>query len=122
MGCGCCRNQCGAGGCHGGMVVAGMSWLIKILMAHRRMRGLTEAQLQELIRTAGDVESLRLIKEHLERGSFAFPHVETRAPALIQECIDRAKELQWQHAAPVLRESFLERLADPFAELVEWLS
>lgn len=101
-----------------------MSWLIKILMAHKRMRGLSETQLQELIHAANDVESLKMIKEHLESGSFRYQHLEAKAAGMIQQCIDKAKEIQWQQHSTELKKLFFDKLEDPFAwvaEKAEWL-
>lgn len=89
-----------------------MSWIIKMLIAGRRMRGLTEAQLQDLIRIADDKESLVLIKQHLEAGSFRFPHIEQKVPALIQQCIDKARELHWLENAGEIKRAFLDLAGD----------
>jgi len=76
------------------------------------MNGLDEQQLHYLIRHAEDAESLLLIKQHLEGGSFRFVHLQGKAPALIQECIDKAKELQWMEHLPEIKQAFFERLGD----------
>lgn len=99
-----------------------MNWLIKILMVHKRLRGLSEKELTDLIRTADDIEALKLIKEHLESGSFNYPHLEKKAPYLIQQCIDKAKEIHWQQQVNDVRDIFFNNLGDPFALIkkIDW--
>lgn len=99
-----------------------MEWLIKILLTHKRLKGLSEAQLQDLIRSADDVNALKLIKEHLEKGDFRFPHIQAKVPAMIDECVTKAKELIWEQHAGEIKQQFLERVGDPFAllEKVHW--
>lgn len=94
-----------------------MEWLLKILVTHKRLRGLSESQLQDLIHSANDVGALRIIKNHLEQGDFRYSHIEAKAPAMIQECIDRAKELLWEQNAGEIKQQFIERLGDPLALL-----
>lgn len=89
-----------------------MKWLIEILMAHKRLRGLDEKQLQELIRNVDDVDALGLIKKHLESGNFRYPHLEGMAPQLIQQCVTKAKEQIWLQHAGELKRAFMEHLGD----------
>lgn len=96
-----------------------MNWLLKILVAHKRMKGLSENQLLDLIKQADDVESLKIIKQHLEQGDFKYQLIERRAPELIQQCIDKAREIQWQQHAPELKQAFLSKLVDPFVEYID---
>lgn len=99
-----------------------MEWLLKILITHKRLRGLSESQLQDLIHSADDVGALRIIKEHLEQGDFRYSHIEAKAPAMIQECVQKARELLWEQHAGEIKQQFIERLGDPFAllEKVHW--
>lgn len=96
-----------------------MNWLLKILIAHKRMRGLSENQIVDLIQQSNDVESLKIIKEHLEYGDFKYALIEKKAPALIQQCIDKAREIQWQQHAPEIKQAFISKLVDPFAEYID---
>ncbi|WP_438447396.1 hypothetical protein [Gorillibacterium sp. sgz5001074] len=87
-----------------------MSWIIKMLIAHKRLRGLSEAQLLDLIRIADDKESLDLLKQHLEAGSFKFPHLDQSG--LIRQCIEKAQELHWLEHAGEIKRIFLEQAGD----------
>lgn len=87
-----------------------MSWIIKMLIAHKRLRGLSEAQLQDLIRIADDKETLALLKQHMESGSFKFPHIDNAG--LIRHCIDKAQELHWLEHAGEIKRIFLEQAGD----------
>jgi regulator of RNase E activity RraB len=98
-------------------VVAGMKWLIEMLIRTRRMRGLSEAQLRDLIESAKDPEALKLLKRHLESGNFKFSHIEKLAPELIEKCTERAKELLWKESMPVLKERFITEII----ERMDWL-
>jgi len=98
-----------------------MEWILKVLLAHNRMRGLSPAQLKDLIAHADDVDSLKIIKEHLEKGDFKYPHLEGMAPQLIAQCVEKAKEIQWQQHAPELKQAFLSKLVDPFVEYIDTL-
>lgn len=91
-----------------------MKWLIEILKAHNRMRGLTEHELQDLIRTADSPEALQMIKEHLLSKNFRFAHIEMKVPALLEQCKERAKEIIWSENAHHARDIFFERLGDFF--------
>jgi hypothetical protein len=90
-----------------------MNWMLDILVKHRRMRGLTEVQLIELIDKCEDIEGLRIIKDHLEQNNFRYPHMEAKAPDLIQRCITRAKVLLWQQQEEKTRKVFMDTV-DPF--------
>lgn len=92
-----------------------MKWLIELLMRSNRLKGLSESQLKDLIDTAKDPESLKLIKEHLERGSFKYVHIEKLAPDLIERCVNRAKEMYY--ALPEVKEKFMEEII----ERIDWL-
>lgn len=92
-----------------------MNWMIDILVTHRRLRGLTEAQLRELIELTNDLDALRAIKEHLERRDFRYPTIELSAGDMAARCVERAKDILWQRQAEKLREMFFEKIGDPFA-------
>lgn len=94
-----------------------MKWLIEMLIRSRRMKGLSEAQLRDLIEAAKDPEALRLLKQHLESGNFKYVHLEQRAPELIELCITKAKESFWSGAVPQLKEQFMKEII----EKVDWL-
>jgi uncharacterized Rmd1/YagE family protein len=89
-----------------------MHWIIELLVRTRRLRGLSESQIRDLIEIANDKESLKVLKEHLESGSFRFPHLETKAKTLIEQITAKAKELEWQEHARTLKQEFLEKIGD----------
>lgn len=92
-----------------------MNWMLDILITHRRLRGLTEAQLWELIDISDDIETLRAIKEHLEQNSFRYPHIKAQAPKMVSRCVEKAKLILWKQSEVEVRKAFLERV-DPFAK------
>ncbi len=89
-----------------------MKWLIELLLRGKRLQGLDETQLQDLIRNVDDVEALKLIKQHLEIGNFKYPHLKGMAPGLIQQCISCAKKLTWLQHAETVKRAFLENRGD----------
>ena len=91
-----------------------MNWVLDILITHKRLRGLTESQLWELIEKSDDIESLRTIKEHLERNSFKYAHIQNVAPKMIERCNERAKGLLWMQQLDTVRDLFMEKVGDPF--------
>lgn len=90
-----------------------MNWVLDILISHRRMRGLTEVQLHELIDKCDDIEGLRTIKNHLEQMDFKYPHIEAMVPDMIQRCITRGKTLMWKEQEEKVRQLFMASV-DPF--------
>jgi hypothetical protein len=90
-----------------------MNWMLDIIISHRRMRGLSEAQLLELIEKCDDIEGLRTIKDHLEQNDFRYPHLESKAPELIQRCITRGKLLMWKKEEEKLKLAFMKDV-NPF--------
>lgn len=91
-----------------------MIWVIDILVTHRRLKGLTGAQLRQLIEVSDDLEALRAIKEHLERSNFKFPHLELEAEELVGRCTERAKEILWEQEMQHLKKIFFDTVT-PFA-------
>lgn len=89
-----------------------MNWILEILIRTRRMRGLSEMQLRDLIKFVDDIDSLKAIKAHLESGSFKYKHLEARAGELIQLCKDRAKEIKWNENVEEIYKQFIESLGD----------
>lgn len=89
------------------------NWMLDILITHKRLRGLNERQLRELIESAGDIESLRIIKNHLEGGSFRYAHIQNSAGDMIERCRERAGEILWRQHEEEARRLFLERVGNP---------
>lgn len=85
-----------------------MNWMLDIIITHRRLRGLTEQQLTDLIEAARDIETLRVLKEHVESGDFRYPHLEAKVPDMLQRITERAKHLLWEEKVDELKLKFME--------------
>lgn len=88
--------------------------LMKILIKHN-LAGMNPKQLREIIDTTSDIEALRLLKEHMASKGTKW------AGELAERCVNRAKEIRWEHHAPVIKDAFIHKLVDPFVDVVEWL-
>jgi hypothetical protein len=91
-----------------------MNWVLEILITHRRLRGLTQDQLWELIEKSDDIEALRTIKEFLEQRSFRYQHIEAIVPGMIDRIVERAKLILWKQQEEILRLKFMVMVGDPF--------
>lgn len=96
-----------------------MHWIIELLMRTRRLRGLSESQLKDLIHIADDVESLKVLKEHVESGNFRFVHLENKTGELLDLIAEKAKDIQWQQHAGTIRKELHDKLGDPLAWALE---
>ena len=96
-----------------------MRWLIELLISSKKLRGLTDPQLKELIKSMRDVESVKMLSAQIKQGGFKF--ADYNQIELLHLCADQARKLHWEAHLKTLKQTFLEHIEDPFTETVEWM-